>query len=199
MALNATLQQQTAARELLVQHVGQTFELRAEPVSASLTISDGGLLSPADPTVKADVLVIIDTRELWAGGWRPGQPFPERSGLVHVSGDAAFAKTLALLAKHCRPDLEDFLAQRIGDIPARQITMAFQRLTGFLVESADRVAGNLAEYITHEAQVLPSQQAFNSHTKQLKDLEILLGRLSTRAKSLDDRIGYLGHKDREQG
>jgi ubiquinone biosynthesis protein UbiJ len=193
------LQQQTAARDLLAQHGGQTFEIQANPVSASLTIDNFGALSPTGPTVKPDVLVVVDTRELWASGWRPGQAFPERSGLVHVSGDAAFAKTLALLAKHCRPDLEDLLAQRIGDIPARQLTMAFQRIAGVLVESADRVAGNLAEYITHEAQVLPSQQALTGHENRLKDLHSLLGRLAARTKSLDHRLGSLSNKDREQG
>ena len=196
--MNAVLQQQTAARDLLAQHPGQTFELQAAPVSASLTIDQTGLFAPADPIVKADVLVVVDTRQLWAIGWRPGKPFPERSGLVHVSGDAAFAKTLALLAKHCRPDLEDLLAQRIGDIPARQLTMAFQRLAGVMVESADRMAANLAEYITHEAQVLPSYPALISHASQLRDLKGALDLLEVRTKSLEARIERLGNKGREQ-
>jgi len=196
--MNTVLQQQSAARDLLAQHPGHTFELRADPVSASLTIDQTGLLTPADPIVKADVLVVIDTRQLWAIGWRPGKPFPERSGLVHVSGDASFAKTLAVLAKHCRPDLEDFLAQRIGDIPARHLTVAFQRLAGVMVESADRMVENLAEYITHEAQVLPSYPALVSHASQLRDLKGTLDLLGVRTKSLEDRIERLGNKGREQ-
>lgn len=176
--------QNDRARELLGVHAGRTFEIDARPIKAKLTIGHDGLLSPSDDSVLAQVHLRLDTEALWTLGWRPGLPLPKQAGVLFVSGDVAMAQTLSTLAEHWRPDLEDLLAQKIGDIAARQVARGAQSLFSTVWRSSQRLAENLVEYATHETEVLASEAGMSAlSTKQQQ----LIGRL----ESLGERLARL--------
>lgn len=157
-----------------------------------MTIGHDGRLSLADPAVVPDVVLTIDTAKLWAEGWRPGQPLPERSGVVHVSGDAALAQTLSVLAKSWRPDVEDLLSQYVGDVAAVQLVAGAKRLVAFASQFVSRSGQNLAEYVTHEANLLAARPSLQDYAQQAEDLNQALDALQERLRQLDVRLGAFG-------
>jgi ubiquinone biosynthesis accessory factor UbiJ len=186
--LNRLLAQNDQARALLAQHVGCTFEIQARPIQAKLTIETDGKLSPADADVVSQVCLTLDTAALIKLGWRPGQPLPEQPGLLHVSGDVAMAQTLSTLAKHWRPDLEDLLAQRIGDVPARQVLRVAQGVLSTVWRSSYRLAENVAEYATHETQTITGVAAFDAFKADRAALSAKVSTLEERLQHLQQRL-----------
>lgn len=186
--LNRLLAQNVQARALLAQHAGCTFEMQARPIQAKLTIESDGKLSPAQAGVVSQVCLTLDTATLIKLGWRPGQPFPEQPGLLHVSGDVAMAQTLSTLAKHWRPDLEDLLAQRIGDVAARQVLRAVQGVLSTVWRSSQRLAENVAEYATHETQTITGTAAFNAFKADRVALSAKVASLEERLQQLQQRL-----------
>lgn len=185
--LNRLLADSEAARGLLAAHQGRTFHIHAKPLDLTLSIKADGVLMAVPVGATPDVRVQIDTAQLWAAGWRPGQEFPMRSGFVHVTGDAAMAQTLSTLAQHWRPDVEDLLAQRIGDVAARQVIRTAKSLFGGMATAAQRLAENLAEYASHETELL-------SATVHVKTLASQVAHAQTRAESLDKRAQVLASR-----
>ncbi len=191
VVLNRLLMQNDEARLLLAAHGGRSFEIQAPPVAAKLMIDPEGKLSPSESDEPAQVALTVDTQALWAAGWRPGQPMPDQAGVLHISGDAAMAQTLSILAKHWRPDLEDLLAQKIGDIAARQVMRAAQGFLGAFKRSTSRLAENMAEYVTHETQALPSMSQFMVSGTQQTTLTNRLAVLDERVAQLEGRVNQL--------
>jgi len=186
--LNQLLAQNDQARALLAQHVGCTFEIQARPIQAKLTIESDGKLSPADALVASQVCLTLNTAALIKLGWRPGQAFPEQPGLLHVSGDVAMAQTLSTLAKHWRPDLEDLLAQRIGDVAARQVLRGAKGLLSTVWRSSQRLAENMAEYATHETQTITGTAVFNAFKADRVALSAKVSSLEERLQQLQQRL-----------
>lgn len=189
--LNRLFERQPAVLALLSEHAGHSFRLLAPPIDAAITIGHDGRLSPADTAVVPDVRLTVDTARLWADGWRPGQPFPERAGLVHVSGDAAMAQTLSSLAKSWRPDIEDLLSQYIGDLAAVQVVSGAKRLTALAAQFLTRTSQNLAEYASHEAQWLTADVSLREHAQQVLSLNTTLEQMQARLQTLDARLERL--------
>ncbi len=186
--LNRLLAQNDRARALLAQHIGCTFEIQARPIQAKLTIESDGQLSPADALVVSQVCLTLDTAALIKLGWRPGQPFPEQPGLLHVSGDVAMAQTLSTLAKHWRPDLEDLLAQRIGDVAARQVLRGAKGLLSTVWLSSQRLVENVAEYATHETQMITGTATFVAFKADRMALSAKISTLDERLQQLQQRL-----------
>ncbi|UOD50674.1 ubiquinone biosynthesis accessory factor UbiJ [Orrella daihaiensis] len=194
VVLNRLFQQQPAVLELLAQHAGSSFHLVAAPIDAAIKIGHDGKLAPADPALVPDVMLTIDTGRLWAEGWRPGQPFSERAGLVHVSGDAAMAQTLSTLAKSWRPDIEDLLSHYVGDFASVQLISVTKRLAGLASEFAKRTSQNIAEYAAYEAQLVLPDAPLREHTSELAALKRRLDDLHNQVEALDARTQRLAEE-----
>jgi len=191
--LNGLFAREPAIGSLLSAHAGQTFRLVADPVDSAMTIAHDGKLSAADPAVVPDVTLTIDTRELWASGWRPGQPLPERPGLVQVSGDVALAQTLSMLAKSWRFDPQDLLSSVFGDVAAVQMVSGAKRLTTLASLFVTRTAGNLAEYATYEARLLANPVSARELHDSLSDLQKRLAVSTERVQALARRLDQCDH------
>lgn len=189
--LNRLFERQPAVLELLAQHAGRSFRLRAAPIEAAMTIGHDGRLSAADAAVVPDVVLSIDTARLWAEGWRPGQPFPERAGLIHVSGDAVLAQTLSMLAKSWRPDLEDLLSRYVGDLAAVQIVGGVKRATSLLRQFIGRSSQNIAEYVTHESELLTAGVSLREQSQDFRALRASLERMDVSVQKLQSRVEQL--------
>lgn len=186
--LNRLLRQQPAVLDLLSRHAGRSFELSATPLNARLTIANDGELSIADRSIVPDVQLSIDVEALLKRGWRPGQALPQESGYVHISGDAALAQTLSMLAQAWRPDLEGLLADYIGDIPARQLLKGATRLQHLVRQGMTRASENIVEYAVHETDLLISPVVMEEHCAQQTHLVAQLDRMAERLAQLERRI-----------
>lgn len=196
MALNLLFKDHTAVRGHFARHAGRSVALRADPLAVCLTITQEGQWAPSETGIEPDVHVTVDTRQLWACGWMPGQPLPQAEGLVHVAGDAAMAQTLAMVTTSWRPDLEDLLAQRLGDIPARHIAGAANHAAGALTESARRVAQNAAEYLSYETGWLVPRPALLALTQRLAELQHRLDVVSASSNAVARRLDRVRLADR---
>ena len=186
--LNQWLAREPAIFDLLAPHAGQTFSLVANPVKAALTIAHDGRLSLADPAVIPDVSLTIDTQALWAAGWRPGEPLPERPGMIQVSGDVTLAQTLSTLAASWRPDPEDLLSQAVGDVAAVQMVSGIKRVGALATQFVTRTSQNLAEYAAHEARLLASQASSRVLADDLTRLHQTLDASSSKLDALFARL-----------
>lgn len=190
--LNRVFDRQPAVLLLLSAHSGRSFRLVASPLDATMSIDHDGRLSPVDPAVVPDVTLTIDMKSLWAQGWRPGQPFPERAGLVQVSGDAALAQTLSTLAKSWHPDIEDLLSRFVVDLAAVQLVKGGKRLATLASQFFVRTAQNLAEYAAHEAHWLAADVVLQEQSNELARLNASLDGLQKRLQALDARVRAAG-------
>lgn len=193
--LNRLLAQNDRAKELLAQHAGRGFEIQAQPIQAKLAIDSDGTLRPAGANMTPQVCLTLDVTALLKMGWRPGQPMPEQSGLLHVSGDVAMAQTLSTLAKHWRPDLEDLLAQRIGDIAARQVYRGAQSFIAAVWRSTQRLAENVAEYAAHENGSIAAAGQLDALVADHLALSKQLSDLDDRLQQLQQRVNRLAGSD----
>lgn len=189
---NALIARQPAAMALLAQHAGRTFHVCVSGLTVALTICHDGSLAVADSAVVADVTLRIDVGQLLRSGWVPGRPWPDQPGLLHVSGDAAMAQTLSTLARHWRPELEDILADRIGDVAAVRVVRGVAGLVKGIAASGSKLSQNLAEYLAYETRTLtpqalmqPARQQLAQHTEHIKGLENRLDQIRRRLDSLE--------------
>lgn len=191
-ALNALMRHQPAARDLLAQHAGRTVHLYVGQPRFALTIGHDGSLGAADMAVIPDVTLRVDLARLLQTGWIPGRPMPESAGLFHVTGDAAMAQSLSTLARHWRPDLEDLLAEIVGDVAAVQMTRGARAIARGLFEAGEKLTQNLAEFLAYESRDLTPgpalqswQQQLQSYKRQLIEMDQKVDQLSMRLQAVE--------------
>jgi ubiquinone biosynthesis protein UbiJ len=190
--LNGLFERQPSLLVLLSAHAGRSFVLRAAPIETALSIGHDGRLAVSPAAAVPDVVLSIDTAQLWASGWRPGQSLSERAGIVHVSGDAAVAQTLSMLAKSWRPDVEDLLSPYVGDIAAVHLVAGVKQLTTFASQFVSRTTQNLAEYAAHEAGVIAANPSLQEQARELSNLNQQLDAATARVGLMRERLEAFG-------
>jgi len=178
--LNHVLHGSPWATERLRRHAGAHVGLRAGPVVLSLSIDGQGLLQSAERGGATDVTIEL------------GADFPARFLLdrdsamsaARLSGSADVAETLAFVFRNIRWDAEADLADVIGDIPARRLTLAGTRLAHELRDGSGRLAGNLVEYATEEAGLLVSPASADTFIRDVDRLRDEMARLEKRIARL---------------
>ncbi len=191
VALTQLLQRYPSALALLAQHAGKTFAIVADPFKGLFTIEHDGQLASADTAVVPDVTIEIDLKRIDWVQWATSETHFDIVSVTRVMGDASLAQTLSSLLQTLRPDIEDLLAEKVGDIPARHVIQAAKGLHQGVMRSGQRFAENIAEYLSHETQVLTSQLALKEFSSSLQLLSIQLQQLESRQQQLDQRIKQL--------
>jgi ubiquinone biosynthesis protein UbiJ len=191
VALTRLLQRYPSALAQLAQHAGKTFAIVADPVKGLFTIEHDGQLAYADAAVVPDVTIEVDLKRIDWVQWATSETRFDMVSITRVMGDASLAQTLSSLLQTLRPDLEDFLAERVGDIPARYMIQAAKGLHQGAMRSGQRMAENIAEYLSHETQILTPQVALAEFSSSLQSLSIRLQQLQSRQQQLDQRIKQL--------
>lgn len=191
LALTRLLQRYPSALAQLAQHAGKTFALVADPFKGLFTIEHDGQLAYADPAVVPDVTIEVDLKRIDWVQWATANTRFDIVSVTRVMGDASLAQTLSSLLQTLRPDIEDLLAERVGDIPAHRLMQAAQGLRQGVMRSGQRVAENIAEYLSYETQVLTPQVVLNEFSSSLQTLSMRLQQLQSRQQQLDQRIKQL--------
>ena len=186
-ALNALLKREAWARERLVRHAGKTARLVVGRFTTSLTFTSEGYTQPADAAIVPDVTVTLNAEKLTLGGLLAMRESSDGSAIMditHISGDAGLAQVVGDLARHLRWDVEDELAQKIGDIPAARLTQGVRTFAQNLRATGTNLANNVAEYLVYERHVLLARPVFNDHVRALADTTAELDALTARVNRL---------------
>jgi ubiquinone biosynthesis protein UbiJ len=110
----------------LAAHAGQTLRICLGGFQVTFTIGHDGTLEAADSAVVPDVVLELIAEKLSLTALLSPEARTDIAQLVHVTGQAALVQVVSDLARDLRPDLEDALAQWLGDVPARRLTKGAQ-------------------------------------------------------------------------
>ncbi|NYT62693.1 SCP2 sterol-binding domain-containing protein [Alcaligenaceae bacterium] len=185
--LNKLLQRESWARDRLSRHSGKTARFMLGSITVSLTIQAGGLLEPSDPVIVPDVTLTIPANRITQLPvvLRARDP-ALLTELMHIQGDAGLAQAVSDLARDLRWDIEDDLSGLVGDIAARRLLQTGRAVVEGVQVSAERLAGNVSEFISEESGLMASRPAFNDHAARLQGMQALLERLEVRVAGIAD-------------
>jgi ubiquinone biosynthesis protein UbiJ len=188
LALTRLLQPYPGALAQLARHSGKTFAIVASPFKGLFTIESTGQVVYADSAIVPDVSIEIDLKKInWAQLADADQHFDIVS-VTRVTGDAALSQTLSGLMQTLRPDIEDLLAERLGDIPARNLVKAAKTLQQGVLQSGRKVAENVSEYLSHESHILAPQVVLQGFSSSLKSFNSKLELLQSRQQQLNQKL-----------
>ena len=171
--LNALLKRESWARDRLIRHSGKTVRVALGHVKVSVTLDSEGYVSLADEVIVPDVTLTLASEKLSIGMLLAMAQSRDGAAVIditHISGDAGLTQVIAELAQHLRWDVEDELAQRLGDVPASKLSQGVRALTRGLQDGSSRLAGNVAEYLSYERPVLVNKPVFEDHRAHLDAL-----------------------------
>ena len=202
-ALTSLLKRNPSALAQLARHAGKTFAMVALPFKGLFTIEHDGQLAYADPAIMPDVTIEIDLSRVDWPKVVGARAAPDLVSLPRVTGDAGLAQTLSNLLQTLRPDIEDLLAERVGDIAARQLVQTAKGLQQGVVRSGQRAAENIAEYLSYETNILTPQVALADFASNLQAVHQRLQSLATQHQQLSLKIDRItaqnarvkGHKN----
>ncbi len=183
--LNTLLQREDWARDRLSRHAGKTARFIVGSIKTSLTVRAGGLVQSSDPAIVPDVTLTIPAGKMaqLPAVLRAGDP-SLLTELLHIEGDAGLAHLVSDLARDLRWDVEDDLSRVLGDVAARRLLQTGRNIAAGVQSSAERLAGNISEFLVHESGMMASRPAFEDNTA-------LLRAMSTRLDQLDARVARL--------
>lgn len=191
LALTRLLQPYPGALALLAHHSGKTFALMAPPFKGLFTIESTGQVVCAESAIVPDVSIEIDLNKINWSQWADADHHFDIVSVTRVTGDAALAQTLSGLMKTLRPDIEDLLAERLGDVPARNLVKGAKSLHQVLIQSGRRATENIVEYLSHESRVLTPEALLHSFSSSLQSFNRNLAQLQSRQQQLNEKLEQL--------
>ena len=192
--LNRNVAGSRRAQELARRLDGRALELELSgtPLRIFLEITDGRIAlterreSPADARLAGTPLSLLAI----AGPEAEGRL---RSGKVRIEGVAEIAQAFRELLDHTRPDLEEELAQVLGDVAARRVANLARGVLDFGRRATDSLATSAAEYLQEEGRDVPVRlevEEFLRDVDRLRDdVERLEARLTRLAPRRDGDVG----------
>ena len=183
--LNKLLQREDWARDRLSRHAGKTARFIVGSIKTSLTIQSGGLVQSSDPAVVPDVTLTIPAGKIaqLPAVLRARDP-SLLTELMHIEGDAGLAHLVSDLARDLRWDPEDDLSRVVGDVAARRLLQTGKTIAEGMQSSAERLAGNVSEFLSHESGMMASRPAFQDNIALIKALSARLDQLDARVARL---------------
>lgn len=106
---------------------------------------------------------------------------------VDLRGDVALAAQLQRIAARMDVDVEEALAQRIGDVPAHEFMRGMRGLGGWMHAAGAALLVDLSEYLRYEAAVVPRRDEVERFSHAVDDLRDDVERLEARVTRLEGR------------
>ncbi|MBC7202097.1 MAG: SCP2 sterol-binding domain-containing protein [Pusillimonas sp.] len=184
--LNGLLGREQWAADCLARHEAKTIRFYIGTQSLCLTIVEGGLVEVASRDAQPHITLTLTTHQLGQvlQAVRQGNT-NDVAHFLHVEGDAGLATVVAELARTLRWDPEEDLARFVGDAAAVRIGSCFRAFLTGVQRSSKRFAGNMAEYLVEERDVLLGRRAHEAWSLQLRDLHVWLDRLDEKVVALE--------------
>ncbi|OWT75680.1 hypothetical protein CEY04_19220 [Achromobacter sp. HZ28] len=201
-ALNALLKREEWARDRLARHAGKTVRFSFGRMQLALTVDVQGYADVADDAIVPDVTLTLDSGKFSLARLLGGEgkalaraSARERADafadMTHISGDAGLAQVVAELAANLRWDVEDELALVVGDIPATRLTQGARSVTRGARDVAQRIGGNVAEYLSYEQGMLANRPVVEGWRGDLARATAGADALAARLARLEARLSRL--------
>ncbi|PID33929.1 MAG: Sterol-binding domain protein [Thiotrichales bacterium] len=110
---------------------------------------------------------------------------------VEIDGDMHIAEKFSAVLREVDIDWEELLSKLVGDIIAHQTGQSVRSATRWISETNEAMKMNVAEYISEEAKLSPTDAEVNDYMEQVDDLRMSVDRL-------DARIAYLKANFKEE-
>jgi ubiquinone biosynthesis protein UbiJ len=181
-AVNHILARADWAQQRLKPFAGRRAQLQMPPWQIDFAINSSGLLEPlgANDGEGFDVEMNLPP-DAWLALMR-GPTEVIRS--ARIRGSAEFAEALGFVVTRIRWDMEEDLARLVGDIPAHRINGLFGGVVAWQRQALQRVAENIAEYLTEESAVLATPAQANRFVRDIDNLRDDVARLEKRLQRL---------------
>lgn len=189
--LNRGLPRSPRARELCRELQGHRVGVDVTGFTRWVVESTGeSLRITRDASAPAEAELVGGPFSLLALGGSAPEEVIQR-GEVDVRGDAELARKFRELALLLRPDLEEELAQLIGDVPAHQLGRVARAAFSWTSKAASTTVRNVAEYFAHERQHLvphaEGEQFLKGVDAVREDVDRLEARVELLARTLSER------------
>lgn len=178
--INHVLQASPWATERLRAHAGSHVGCVLGSLRCVMQIDPRGFLQASESTT-TDVLIQFPDDFLLTA-------LVDRSKLMssaRISGAADVAETLAFVFRNLRWDAEGDLADWVGDIPARRLSLAGAALLASTQASGRRVLQNIREFATEESGLLALADEIKEYASEVDRLRDDVARLEKRLQRLE--------------
>ncbi|MGB3290203.1 MAG: SCP2 sterol-binding domain-containing protein [Burkholderiaceae bacterium] len=190
--LNKLLQREDWARDRLSRHSGKTVSFAVGGFKTGFTVQSSGLVQAGDPAIVPDVTLTIPADKLSSLPSLLRTRDPDAiADIMRIEGDAGLARVVSDLARDLRWDVEDDLSRLVGDVAALRLLQAGKVVTQGLRQAANRLSGNVGEFLSEESGLMANRPAFDDWTGRLRAMRERLDGLEARVASLGPR-GSLG-------
>jgi len=191
--INRQIAATTPARELAAELDEKVLAVRVADtaLAAYLHISDGRLLLSTTTVDEPDVVITGSLFSLARLAGPAGEDLM-REGVVDIVGDAVIAQQFRRLLNYGRPDLEEELANVIGDVAAHGLGEVARGVGRWGRDASATMRQNVSEYLQEESRVVPSRyeiEHFSAHVERLRDD---VDRLEARLRKLSASRGASG-------
>lgn len=174
------------ARELLGALEGRRLQVKVKftPWSGSALASAGRLQLSKQTQGPADVVITGTPLSLLALS-KEAPADVIRRGDVRLDGDGEVAEQFQELLALLRPDLEEELAQIIGDVPAHGVASLVGKVLGFGRSAGRTQVRNVGEYLAHESGDLVPRAEASAYMAGVDVLREQVDRVAARVGALE--------------
>jgi ubiquinone biosynthesis protein UbiJ len=116
-------------------------------------------------------------------------------GKLNFSGEIATAKQFQSFAQKLNIDWHEPLAQFFGDPLGHTLATGLEKLTGWLLQTAQSVGQDISEYVQEEARVTPSVSEQQHFFRQVDQLRSRADRLNAKISQLKANQQVLDHSN----
>ena len=189
-ALNHLLAADPQAQGKLSGHAGKTLVFSALGVDLPWEIDASGLLQTASQTTltpgEANLHITVDPAAVQDAIVRRA---PLNLSGARLRGDAELAQTLSWLMAHVRWDVEDDLAQIMGDIPAHRLVQTGQAAVSHGQQAWARAHERARDWFAAEPRALISRGEWAQQQEAVRELRDRAARLEKRLALLRQQCG----------
>ena len=189
-ALNHLLAADPQAQGKLSGHAGKTLVFSALGVNLPWEIDASGLLQTASQTAltpdEANLHITVDPAAVQNAIVRRA---PLNLSGARLRGDAELAQTLSWLMAHVRWDVEDDLAQIMGDIPAHRLVQTGQAAVSHGQQAWARAHERARAWFAAEPRALISRGEWTQQQEAVRELRDRAARLEKRLALLRQQCG----------
>jgi ubiquinone biosynthesis protein UbiJ len=183
-AINHLLAQEPWARQELLRHAGKTASIDAGSVALRLRVTADGYLQPAPADEQARVTIRVKLSDLPLIAQNRERAF----SYVQIEGDAEFANTISNLSKSLRWEAEHDLEKIIGPVAAVRAVSGARAAIEAVKTGQQKLAGNIAEFLLDEKQVLVRPHAVAAYSADVTRLRDDVERAAKRLAKLEQKL-----------
>ncbi len=187
--INRQVNGKTPARELCAKLAHKVMAIRVSNTSLAvyLLADEDQLRLSTDYEQEPDVLVSGSILALTRMAGPDGESVV-RSGEVELSGDALVAEDFQKLLRYGRPDIEDELADVIGDAAAHEVGKFFRGVGKWGREARATMQQNVGEYLQEESRSVPTRGEIDTFQEDVDTLRDDVARFEARLKAAETTV-----------